>query len=56
MYKFSINRDTKKALLFFAIILLTMLSVVIMSELYKSKAYDENSRIDRRNAQLERQD
>ena len=45
MYKFSINRDTKKALLFFAIILLTMLSVVIMSELYKTKAYDENSRM-----------
>jgi len=45
MYKFSINRDTKKALLLFAIILLAMLSVVIMSELYKSKAYDENLRM-----------
>jgi hypothetical protein len=45
MYKFSINRDTKKALLFFAITLLAMLSVVIMSDLYKSKAYDENSSI-----------
>jgi len=45
MYKFSINRDTKKALLFFAIILLTMLTVVIMSELYKSRAYDEYSRV-----------
>lgn len=45
MYKFSINRDTKKALLFFTIILLVMLSVVIMSELYKSKAYDANSRM-----------
>lgn len=45
MYKFSINRDTKKAMLFFAIILLTMLFVVIMSELYMSEAYDENSRM-----------
>jgi hypothetical protein len=45
MYKFSINRDTKKALLLFTIVLLAMLSVVIMSELYKSKAYDENSRM-----------
>jgi len=45
MYKFSINRDTKKALLFFTLILLSMLSVVIMSELYKSNAYDKNSRM-----------
>jgi len=45
MYKFSINQETKKALFFFAITLLSMLSVVVMSDLYKSKAYDENSRI-----------
>lgn len=45
MYKFSINQETKKALFFFAITLLSMLSVVVMSDLYKSKAYDENSGI-----------
>ena len=45
MYKLSINQETKKALFFFAITLLTMLSVVVMSDLYKSKAYDENSSI-----------
>ena len=45
MYKLSINRDTKKAMLVFTIILLSMLSVVIISDLYKSGAYDENSRM-----------
>ena len=45
MYKLSINQETKKALFIFAITLLTMLSVVVMSDLYKSKAYDENSSI-----------
>ena len=45
MYKLSINQETKKALFFFAITLLSMLSVVVMSDLYKSKAYDENSSI-----------
>lgn len=45
MYKLSINRDTKKAMLVFTIILISMLSVVIISDLYKSGAYEENSRM-----------
>lgn len=45
MYKFSINQELKKALVFFAIILLSMISMVTVSEIYKSNANDKNARI-----------
>lgn len=44
MYKFSINQELKKALVFFAIILLSMISMVTVSEIYKSNANDKNAR------------
>jgi len=44
MYKFSINQEIKKALVFFTIILLSMVSMVTVSEIYKSNASDKNER------------
>jgi len=44
MYKFSINKELKKALVFFSIILLSMVSMVTVSEIYKSNANDKNAR------------
>lgn len=44
MYKFSINQEIKKALVFFGIILLSMISMVTVSEIYKSNANDKNAR------------
>ncbi len=45
MYKISINQRIKKALIFFFIILLSMITVVTLSDIYKSKANDENARV-----------
>ena len=44
MYKPSINPIIKKSLMVFAIISFAMISVVTMSDMYKSKASDENGR------------
>jgi len=44
MYKFSVNQEIKKALVLFVIILLTMISMVTVSEIFKSNANDENAR------------
>jgi ABC-type Fe3+/spermidine/putrescine transport system ATPase subunit len=44
MYKFSINQEIKKALVFFAFILLSMITMVTASEIYKSNANDKNAR------------
>lgn len=44
MLKLSINQDIKKALLTFAIILLSMISMVIASDVYRSNASEKNAR------------
>jgi len=44
MLKLSINQDIKKALLTFAIILLSMISTVIASDVYRSNASEKNAR------------
>lgn len=44
MYKFSINQEIKKSLVFFTIILLTMISMVMASDAYKSNADEKNMR------------
>lgn len=45
MYKLTINPDTKKALVYFAVILLSMSSLVALSDMYMSKANDKNARV-----------
>ncbi len=45
MYKLTINPDTKKALVYFAVILLSMSSLVALSDMYMSKANDKNTRV-----------
>lgn len=44
MYKISINQDIKKALITFVIILLSMMSMVTASDVYRSNASDKNTR------------
>lgn len=44
MYKISINQDIKKALITFVIILLSMISMVTASDVYRSNASDKNTR------------
>ena len=44
MYKISINQEIKKSLVFFTIILLTMISMVMASDAYKSNADEKNMR------------
>lgn len=44
MYKLSINQEIKKALLFFVIVLLAMISMVTASEIYKTNAEEKNAR------------
>jgi hypothetical protein len=44
MPKLSINQDIKKALLTFAIVLLSMISMVIASDVYRSNGSDNNAR------------
>jgi hypothetical protein len=43
MYKLSINPGINKAVIFFAVILVSMMTVVILSGAYKSNASNENS-------------
>lgn len=45
MYKLTINPDTKKALVYFSVILLSMSSLVALSDMYMSKANDKNARV-----------
>ena len=44
MYKLSINQEIKKSLVFFTIILLSMISMVLASDAYKSNAGEKNMR------------
>ena len=44
MYKISINQDIKKALMTFAIILLSMISMVTASDAYRSNTSEKNTR------------
>ncbi len=44
MYKFSINQDIKKSLITFTIILLSMISMVTASDVYRSNAGEKNTR------------
>jgi hypothetical protein len=44
MPKLSINQDIKKALLTFAIVLLSMISMVIASDVYRSNGSEKNAR------------
>jgi len=44
MYKISINQDIKKALITFVVILLSMISMVTASDVYRSKASEKNTR------------
>jgi len=44
MYKLSINQDIKKSLMTFIIILLSMISMVTASDVYRSNANEKNTR------------
>ena len=44
MYKLQVNKEVKKSLVFFVIILLSMTSMVTVSEVYKSSANEKNTR------------
>jgi len=44
MYKFSINQDVKRSLMTFVIILLSMISMVTASDVYRSNANEKNTR------------
>lgn len=44
MYKLSVNQDIKKALVVFVLILLSMITMVTFSEIYKSNANENNAR------------
>jgi len=45
MYKISFNQDIKKSLMTFVIILLSMISLVTASDVYRSNASEKNTRI-----------
>lgn len=45
MYKISISQDIKKSLMTFVIILLSMISLVTASDVYRSNASEKNTRI-----------
>ncbi|UCB54004.1 MAG: hypothetical protein JSW45_08545 [Thiotrichales bacterium] len=47
MYKLSVSPDIKKALVVFSIVLLTMVSIVTMSDMYRTDASNENSIVSR---------